>query len=207
VSTNGRPLPLHLITALALVSAVSGANAADSTSASRRTKFEWPEQRLSARPLVVGETTWQDVTQRLLGPTYHVTGDGGDPRQLCYLLRSAEGSNVRVVLSFFGSAEGGVLAAIEWQAMTTPLDPWIGRVCRRPSLGAVGTGIDSGIKLGDSRSKVRQALGVPTTSSARRDDYARVSRHGIADRSTKLTLLFDARDLLVTLEVQQIETN
>ena len=147
------------------------------------------------------------MTQRLLGPTHHVTGDGGDPRQLCYLLRSAEGSNVRVVLSFFGSAEVGVLAAIGWQAMTTPLDPWIGRICRSPSLGTVGAGIDSGIKLGDSRSKVRQALGAPSTSSARRDDYARVSRHGMADRSTQLTLIFDARDLLVTLEVKRIETN
>ena len=207
MSTSAMPLPLRMITALALASTLSGANAADRTSTTRATRFEWAEQRLSAKSLVVGETTWQDVIQRLVGPTYHIAGDGGDPRQLCYMLRTAEGSNVRVVLSFFGSAEGGVLAAIEWQAMTTPLDTWIGRVCRTPSLGAVGTGIDSGIKLGDSRAKVRQILGVPSTSSTRRDYYARVSRHGLADRSTQLTLKFDARDSLVGLEVKRIETN
>lgn len=207
MSTNAGPLPLRLITALALASVMSGSNAADGTSTTRATKFEWAEQRLSAKPLVIGETTWQNVIQRLLGPTYHIAGDGGDSRQLCYMLRTTEGSNVRVVLSFFGSAEGGVLAAIDWQVMTTPLDPWIGRICRAPSLGAVDTGIDSGIKLGDSRTKVRRILGAPSTSSARRDDYTRVSRHGLVDQSTQLTLKFDALNSLVGLEVKRIETN
>lgn len=203
MSISVEPLRHFLFLAFAFAVSVSTAEG----NASRTTKIEWTVQRLSAKPLVIGETTWLSVTQRLLGPTYHLTGDGGDPRQLCYLLRAADGSAVRLVLSFFGSAEGGVLAAIEWQAMTAAQDPWIARVCRSPALGTVGLGIDLGITLGDGRAKLRKILGAPSTTAIKQDDYVQITRHGAVDRSTQLTLRFDARDHLVGLEVRRIETN
>lgn len=186
--------------ALAAVPIVSGA--ADV----QPTKFDWAVRPLSAKPLVIGETTLQSVVQRLLGPTYRIDGDGGDGSELCYSLSSSSGVNVRLVLRFSGSFEGGELAAIEWRAMTAPVDTWIGRICRKPSRGTVGTGLDAGVKLGEGRSKLRQILGAPSASSAEHDEYARVSQADQVSRSTKLTLRFDARGLLVGLDVNRMET-
>lgn len=168
---------------------------------------DWAAQPISAPPLIIGESTWKAVTQTLLGPTYQLTGDGGDPRQLCYAQKMPSGANVRIVLSFFGSFEGGSLSAIEWTVSKLPLDSWLTHVCRIPAKGALMLGIDSGVMLGDSRAKARRVLGAPTRIAARRDDYARISRHGLVDRSTDLALTFDEHNLLVRLEVRRTETN
>jgi hypothetical protein len=170
-------------------------------------KFDWTEQRLATKSLVIGETTWRAVTQWALGPSYNISGDGGDPVHLCYLQREADGVDIRIVLSFFGSFEGGVLAAVEWQVLLPPVDSWIARVCRPPSLGIVGAGLDSGVKVGDSRRMTRLILGIPTKTSRRRDDYVHVAQRGSVVRSTQLSLTFDARDSLVGLDVRRIETN
>lgn len=196
----GRPVRFVVLLALASVPIVSIAESLQPP------KFDWAVQPLSAKPLIVGETSFHSVVQRLIGPTHRITGDGGDGSELCYMLSSSSGANVRMVLRFAGSFEGGELAAIEWRTMTAPVDTWIGRICRKPSRGTVGIGLDPGIKLGEGRSKLRQILGEPSASSADYDEYARVSQSDEVSRSTKLTLKFNARGALVGLDVYRKET-
>ncbi len=196
----GRPVHFLVALTVAAVPIVSGAEGVQPP------KFDWAVRPLSAKPLVIGESSLYSVVRHLLGPTYRIDGDGSNGSELCYLLTSSSGANVRLVLRFSGSFEGGELAAMEWRAMTSPLDTWIGRICRMPSRGTIGTGLDSGVKLGEVRSKLRLILGAPSTSSAEIDEYARVSQNDKISRSTKLTLKFDSRGVLVGLDVNRKES-